>query len=245
VSGNGAGIRPPAAEALLVDLDDTLVTTNHAIEKAREAAHHLLAARRPEFAGREGDVVAAFRAATDTLWPSARSGQTDDLTFQERRMTLAFQHLGLDDPALAREMIGVYLDTSYRAVSRFEEVEEILPALARSFKLALVTNGLSTIQRRKILKFGFERYFPIILVAGEFGASKPDPSIFFAAISRLGVKKEACLVVGDSIEREIKGSRAAGLSVAWINRTGAEAPEGLAPDYEYRDLSSLLLHAAS
>ena len=101
-------------------------------------------------------------------------------------------------------------------------------------------DGIVTIQRRKIQKFGLERFFPLVLIAGELGTSKPDPYAFHVARGRLGLAADRCLVVGDSVEREVKGARAAGLRVALVHRS-AEALDASepAPDFMFPDLRPL------
>ena len=49
------------------------------------------------------------------------------------------------------------------------------------------------------------------------------------------------LHVGDSDVDDVKGARAAGVRVAWLNRTGrARRADAPAPDFEIRDLTELL-----
>jgi len=47
------------------------------------------------------------------------------------------------------------------------------------------------------------------------------------------------LVVGDSLEKDVAGARAAGLRCAWVNRTGAEHDPARMPDAEIRSLAEL------
>ena len=231
---------PSGVGALLLDLDDTLVTTSDAIEVGRAAANAVLVARRPEFAARADALREAFHTATDETWPDARAGRIPDTTYHEVRMDRAFARLGLRDIALRRDMVAAYLDASYSALHLYPDAEAWLARRDRATPTALVTNGLSTIQRRKILKFRLDRHFPVIFVAGEFGASKPDPSILLAAAAALGAPPAACLMVGDSPERDVAGARAAGMKAAWVNRP--KAPLDAAPptpDLEWPDLSPL------
>ena len=61
----------------------------------------------------------------------------------------------------------------------------------------------------------------------EVGAAKPDPRIFEAALSRIGVEPEQALMVGDSVEND-GAARALGCSFALVDPLPiAERPRGL------------------
>jgi HAD superfamily hydrolase (TIGR01509 family) len=80
-----------------------------------------------------------------------------------------------------------------------------------------------------------------VLVSEAVQAYKPDPRVFRRALEQLGLQPHEVLHVGDSDIDDVKGAKAAGLRVAWLNRTGRHArPEVSAPDHEIRDLTELL-----
>ncbi|MBU3752231.1 MAG: HAD-IA family hydrolase [Mycobacterium sp.] len=61
----------------------------------------------------------------------------------------------------------------------------------------------------------------------EVGAAKPDPRIFEAALSRIGVEPEQALMVGDSVEND-GAARALGCSFALVDPLPtAQRPRGL------------------
>ncbi|MFR1616881.1 MAG: HAD family hydrolase [Dysosmobacter welbionis] len=51
---------------------------------------------------------------------------------------------------------------------------------------------------------------------------------------------ENCLVIGDSLSKDIRGANNAGLPCCWYNPAGKARPEDLRIDYEIRDLRELL-----
>jgi len=55
--------------------------------------------------------------------------------------------------------------------------------------------------------------FPILVCAGEYVKSKPDPEPFLVAARRVGVKPEACLVFEDT-DMGIAAAKTAGMG--WI-----------------------------
>lgn len=60
------------------------------------------------------------------------------------------------------------------------------------------------------------------------GASKPDPAIFVAGLEAVGVPAGRALHVGDSLEHDVAGARAAGIAAVLLRREGSgPAPAGV------------------
>jgi len=65
-----------------------------------------------------------------------------------------------------------------------------------------------------------EEYFEFVLASAVFGASKPNPKIFEAALEKMGAKPAHAVHIGDSLEDDIKGAGRAGIWGIWIDRHG-------------------------
>ncbi len=66
-----------------------------------------------------------------------------------------------------------------------------------------------------------------IVTSAQVGAGKPSPRIFGRALELAGVSARECLHVGDSLEEDIAGARAAGIAAILIRRDGAPGPAGV------------------
>jgi 2-haloacid dehalogenase/putative hydrolase of the HAD superfamily len=70
---------------------------------------------------------------------------------------------------------------------------------------------------------------------------KPAPEMFARACALLGVASCDVLHVGDSVRADVRGAKALGIPVLWINRSGRTAPSGAdRPDFASADLTGLL-----
>ena len=87
--------------------------------------------------------------------------------------------------------------------------------------IGIVTNGPTEVQRAKLELLGIDRLVDFVLVSEEFGVAKPDPAIFREALRLAGVKPEEAIFVGDSVEFDMAGARAAGIPTVWVNRHAA------------------------
>lgn len=64
--------------------------------------------------------------------------------------------------------------------------------------------------------------------------------MFTRALEQFGLQPHEVLHVGDSEVDDVKGAKAAGLSVVWVNRDGrSRRTDGPAPDFEIPDLTGL------
>ena len=88
-----------------------------------------------------------------------------------------------------------------------------LRALSRRVKLGIVTNGGGGTQREKFRAAGLESVFEndYIWISGEVGMTKPDPGLFLLAVESLESEPTNCLFLGDRMEEDVAGARAAGL----------------------------------
>jgi putative hydrolase of the HAD superfamily len=213
-------------EAVLLDLDDTLVAFDAVTDKAwRSVIARYCEASSVDPAALYG----AVRRASDEYWSDPerhRAGRLDMLAARRRIVATAFGALDLpggEASALADRYSQVRLEEMYLLPG----AAETLAALrAEGTRLALLTNGESGTQRWKIDRFGLAPFFDILLVEGEIGFGKPDPRVFELALSRLGVAAEAACMVGDNLEWDIAGPQRLGIRGVWIDRKGRGVPPG-------------------
>lgn len=115
-------------------------------------------------------------------------------------------------------------------------------------RLGVISNVISTTSVPTLLKeYGIDRYMEIVLLSSETTIRKPDPGMFFIAMEKMGLKAEEIAYVGDTISRDVLGSRNAGLGlcIQITNKVadhrdaafhGKDAPK---PDYLIQDLSEI------
>ena len=140
-------------------------------------------------------------------------------------------------------MAQAYAAHREEAIKPFPDALETLDALRkRAIRLALLTNGEATIQRRRIEKHALASYFDSILIEGEFGVGKPDRRVYLHALKELGVRPEEAWMVGDNLEWEVALPQRLGMLAIWFDVVGAGLPESspIRPDRIITSLSELL-----
>jgi len=117
-------------------------------------------------------------------------------------------------------------------VTLYEDVIPTLSALKKQYTLAALTNGNAHID-----KTGLSDYFDFQISAADVQAAKPDPSIFYQAMKKAGVKAEHTLHIGDHPVHDIRGANNAGIDSVWIRRFEQQWNiEDVEPQWQFSNL---------
>lgn len=118
------------------------------------------------------------------------------------------------------ELLNDYLIGFQKHCVGFPNLLSMLTQLKNDgIKLALVSNGYGQFQNDNFNALGISHLFDEVLISEWEGLRKPDPAIFNRALSKLGVKAEETLFVGDHPENDISASRAVGIRAVWKQNT--------------------------
>lgn len=140
---------------------------------------------------------------------------------------------------IAEELSFLY-DYERVKVIRRPYIRETLDALrAQGMKLGLISNIISlTVAPHFLAEYGVQDYMDCIVLSSATGIRKPSPDIFRIAERELGLGPEALAYVGDTLSRDVQGTRNAGWRLMiQIRNPGAAHRDkgmersGLRPDY--------------
>lgn len=157
----------------------------------------------------------AFYDSDDNL---AKNHELDGLDLAE---TVALQvkdvlsNLGISSDGMAEAVSSRF---TKECRSHFSRNKPLLERLAKKHKLGIVSNfygNLSGILERE----GLAPYFGAVADSAVVGAEKPAPRIFQYASCALGVETSDCLMIGDSVKRDMKGAEGMGMRHALLNPT--------------------------
>jgi HAD superfamily hydrolase (TIGR01549 family) len=149
----------------------------------------------------------------------------------------------------------VFPTLSHLTAPKPEAVELVEWALAQGIRLAVATNPLFPLaaihHRMRWAGLSPDKIpFTVVSAYENFHFSKPNPSYFAEMLGRMGWPDGPVVMVGDDVERDLKGSKSLEVPAFWINTSDASAPEGiklagrgsigdLRPWLERTDLSTL------
>ena len=117
----------------------------------------------------------------------------------------------------------------------------VLREMRGSWRIAVVTNGLPSVQRRKVKALGLERLVDQVIYAEEhgLGIGKPEPSSFLAAARLLDVEPRRCVFVGDDLVKDIGGAARLGMSTILVMRGDDSRRAGIDPGARVRRLADV------
>jgi len=151
----------------------------------------------------------------------------------------AVRSFGIEDGE-AGAVLAERFERARRTLQRLmPDAREVLARLAVDYRIGLLTNGAPDLQREKILASGLGGHFRVIAVSGEHGIGKPDPALFHRVLAEIGGTPAESAMVGNSLERDIAGARAAGILSIWLQVPGSEETDPVEPDRTIRSLSEL------
>jgi putative hydrolase of the HAD superfamily len=208
---------------LLFDLDDTILRFSAGQPNFWELAlrHHL-----PD-RGDLAALVAAIGKEGREFWAPADRAFWGRQNMQAARRLIAAAALsraGLDVD-LCHRIADLMSEQKEAGVRPFDGAIETLHTLReRGHRLALLTNGCSVFQRRKLARYTLEPLFERVLIEGELGYGKPDRRVFEAALEHFHAAPEEAWMIGDNLEADIGGAQAFGISGVWHDADGSGLP---------------------
>ncbi|MYB43291.1 MAG: HAD family hydrolase [Chloroflexi bacterium] len=236
---------PDQIEAILFDLDDTLVDARGSWRAGLAEALAELHARSPALQALGSPTAiydGSFRHYSEDAHRAAGFGEWQASFTVEAFERLVAEHLG-PDPALAAQLVARYQAATPGHLAIFPDAEPLLERLGARYPLGLISNGPGPLQRPKIEKFSLERHFEVVVVSGEFGVRKPDQRIFASTLEALGASAANAVFIGDNPTDDIAGACASGLSAIWVNRGDWPAPDpdnkAALPHAEVRELREI------
>lgn len=173
------------------------------------------------------------------LWASVERGETTPQQVRTIRFERLVAEIKLDADPL--EMAENFVNGLGANGELYRGARDLLEQLNERASLALVTNGLSEVQRARIARLNIDQYFDAIVISAEIGKAKPGTAIFDHTFDLLGYpEKESALMVGDSLSSDIRGGTNYGISTCWYNPNSKTAMPDNEITHEINALEKLL-----
>lgn len=163
-----------------------------------------------------------FEAAFGEALPPYVPGKTLASPRIDRVIAEALGALGVPvSPALVERCCLGFSAVDVAAQQVFDDARALLASLRyRGFKLALVSNTIfpGRLFEHRLRAAGLTGYFDAVICSADVGVGKPHPAIYQAALDALGLLPSQALFVGDRLDTDIAGARAAGIAAVRIDR---------------------------
>jgi putative hydrolase of the HAD superfamily len=206
---------------VIFDLDDTLVN----FAATRRIAHDRLA----ELLTVEGiEPLAYLKVCTEidrALFSLFEQGTLTREQYRARRFADPFDRLGLSPrTGLVGQLNKLFMDCVNDSPLLYDDVWPAIERLrSAGLQIAILTNGPSDGQRRKLKACGLGEAVDHIAIGEEIGVSKPQAAAFHSVLDRFGLHAGDALMVGDSPALDYDAAIGAGLKALLLDREGVQA----------------------
>lgn len=221
-------------DLFLFDLDDTLLDFR--------ASEVLSFQRTMEELGLQtltASLFAEYQVVNPSLWKLFEEGKIskDHLKVERFRRILESHQIDLDPEKVSHQ----YLETLPETVVLYDQAAEVCQKLTEWGEIGIITNGISSVQSRRIQNSAIAPYISFVCVSDDCGYAKPDIRFFEHSVKMAkSFFKDKSLVIGDRIDIDVQGALNFGVDSCWFNPKKISHATGLVPSYEIHHLSQLL-----
>ena len=213
--------------AILFDADETLFDFQAG---NRIAVNQLM----DELGYLDPDRYEQYEAINLECWAALEKGILSHAQLQVARFVRFFDRYPVPgDPRRAAER---FVELLGQQSILLPNALETVARIAERLPVAIVTNGITDIQRSRLALSPLKDHVTEVVISEEVGISKPRPGIFEIALDRLGVKAGEALMVGDGVNSDIRGANNALIDACWYNPEGKTLPEGVHAEYVISDI---------
>lgn len=218
---------------LWFDADGTLFDYNRAEAAALKNTFHSLTL---PF---EDTYLDVYRKINHGLWQALERQEITQAVLRYRRFELLMEAIQVSGSP--EQMSSTYVEQLSICSELIEGAYEVLQTLHKKSQIAIVTNGLQTVQRGRLEHSAIRGFIKELIISEEIGAAKPGHAFFDAAFARCGhPARRDVLIIGDSLSSDIQGGVDYGIDTCWYNPAGEDRPDGLSITYEIGQLMAML-----
>lgn len=220
-------------DLFLFDLDDTLLDFS-----ASEKLSFFLSLQSLGIKENQQDLFKQYQIVNAGLWKLFEESKTTKEHLKVERFRQIFKANGIEvDPEIASTR---YLDTLPETVVLIDHAVEICQWLSERGEIGIITNGIHSVQTKRIANSQIAPYISFVSVSEECGHAKPDVKFFeYSVKSARQFSKAKTIIVGDRLEADIQGAHNFGIDGCWFNPHMKEISAAHKPTYVIKHLAEI------
>ncbi len=230
-------------KAILFDMFDTLmlIEKNHAFHNpSLHAIHKYLTENGIQIKFEEFEK--AYVTARDSLYAEANP-ELEEPHFNIR-IAKALKQLGYNYDPTSPLVIGAtntFCERFMTYVKIDQHTRKVLHQLRHRYELGIVSNfAIPECVYKLLERHGLEKYFDVIIVSGAINKRKPHLDIYKRALQELDATAEETVFVGDTVDADVLGPKAAGMRTIYLERRPQENAQIAGPTQTIKSLDQLV-----
>ena len=158
------------------------------------------------------------------LWADYHLGKISKQVLRETRFAKTFTDLGVSPEHIPHQFEDDYVAICPTKTNLFPHAHQTLSYLKDKYTLHVISNGFKESTEMKISNNGLDVYFEQVIISEVVGVNKPDRAIFDHALNLAKADVSESIMIGDSIEADIRGAQDYGMKAIYFNPEGKEKP---------------------
>lgn len=200
---------------IIFDLDDTLCDYQKAKKNAKYLVNKLLIKNKVNINKFWND----YSLIEPQLFRDFLNQSISKQQYRIRRYADVLKQFNGEIEKLSLEINFIYMQEANHKINLYDDVIPCLKNLKnRLIKIVILTNGPSDGQRDKFNVLNLSPYVQKIYISEEIGFAKPSSLAFDFILKDIGVHSSQTLMVGDSLEDDIKGAKKVGIETILLDR---------------------------
>jgi len=144
---------------------------------------------------------------------------------REARFKTTFLDLGVRPELIPVGFEDEYVKLCPTKTNLFPDAHEVLTYLKGKYIMHLISNGFKESTEIKIAGSNISHYFDKVIISEAVGVNKPDKAIFDHALNLAGAVIDESIMIGDSIEADIRGALNFGMDAIYFNPMHLTKPD--------------------
>ncbi len=161
--------------------------------------------------------IETYNRNNHRLWALYHHGKITKAELREALFADTFSELNIDPQLFPKAFEEEYLQLCPQKTHLFPHAHETLGYLREKYALHLISNGFGDAAEIKVTKCDLKKYFSTIVISETVGVHKPDPRIFHYAIKNAKTAIPDSVMVGDSLDADIRGAQNVGMDAIYFN----------------------------
>ena len=220
-------------ELVLFDADGTLFDFEKASEEALKNGFQKF-----EINNWNSETMTIYRKVNKQIWDEFELKLISAADLKAERFRRFFIEISVEN-INHKEFSDYYLLFLSQSTDLIEGAEDLVKWCYGKFKLGIITNGLTSVQKPRFNNSILDKYFDHYIISEEIGFAKPNAEIFDYSFEKFDHNdKNSAIIVGDNLTSDIKGGLNYGIDTCWINHEWHNE-NLILPTYEINKLAQL------
>ncbi|MGY4383129.1 putative hydrolase of the HAD superfamily [Pedobacter sp. UYP24] len=186
------------------------------------------------------DFIVLYTENNHSLWRQYHLGEITKETLRAERFHRTFVQLGIPPESVPHQFEDDYVRLTPTKTNLFSGSEKVLNYLKQKYTLHIISNGFKESTLMKMSVSNLNPYFSNVIISEDVGVNKPNKRIFEYALEKAGATKTESIMIGDSVEADIRGAQDFGIKAIYFNPMNLEKPNDVL--WQINHLEELLQH---